>query len=45
MVTIRNVEEAYHIALKEEEKLARKQGQRHRGRSWRRGKAIAQDRV
>ena len=45
MVTIRNVEDAYHIALKEEEKLARKQGQRGRGRSQRRGKAIAQDRV
>jgi hypothetical protein len=33
MVTIRNVEDAYHIALKEEEKLAQKQGQRGRGRS------------
>ena len=28
MVTIRNVEDAYQIALKDEEKLARKQGQR-----------------
>jgi hypothetical protein len=28
MMTIRNVEDAYHIALKAEEKLSRKQGQR-----------------
>jgi hypothetical protein len=41
MVTIRNVEDAYHIALKEEVKLARKQGQRGRGRSQSRGKAVA----
>jgi hypothetical protein len=33
MVTIRNVEDAYQIALKAKEKLARKQGQRGRGRS------------
>ena len=33
MVTIINVEDAYQISLKEEEKLARKQGQRGRGRS------------
>jgi hypothetical protein len=32
MVMIRNVEDAYQIALKAEEKLARKKGQRGRGR-------------
>jgi hypothetical protein len=42
MVTIRNVEDAYQIALKAEEKLARKQGQRGRGRSQSRGKEISQ---
>jgi hypothetical protein len=45
MMTIRNVEDAYHTALKAEEKLARKQSQRGRGRSQRRGKEISQDRV
>jgi hypothetical protein len=45
MMTIRNVEDAYQIALKAEEKLARKQSQRGRGRSQSRGKEIAQDRV
>jgi hypothetical protein len=45
MVTIRNVVDAYQVALKAEEKLARKQGQRGRCRSQRRGKAIAQDKV
>jgi uncharacterized protein YjbK len=33
MVTIKNVEDSYQVALKEEEKLARKKGQRGRGRS------------
>jgi uncharacterized protein YjbK len=33
MIPIRNVEYAYQIALKEEEKLARKKGQRGRCRS------------
>jgi peptidyl-tRNA hydrolase len=33
MVTIRNVEDAYQVSLKAEKKLARKQGQRGRGRS------------
>jgi hypothetical protein len=42
MMTIRNVEDSYQMALKAEEKLARKQGQRGRGRSQSRGKAIAQ---
>jgi hypothetical protein len=33
MVTIINVEDAYQIASKAEEKLAQKQGQRGRGRT------------
>jgi hypothetical protein len=41
MVTIRNVEDAYQIASKAEEKLARKKGQKRIGRSQSRGKAIA----
>jgi hypothetical protein len=45
MMTIRNVEDAYQIAMKAEEKLSRKQGQRVRGRSQARGKTIAQDRT
>jgi hypothetical protein len=45
MVTIKNVEDAYQVALKVEEKLAQNQGQRGIGRSQRRGKEIAQDRV
>jgi hypothetical protein len=44
MAIIRNVEDAYHIALKAEEKLAQKQGQRGRGKSQRRGKEIAHER-
>jgi hypothetical protein len=43
MVTIQTVEDSYHMALKAEEKLSRKQGQRGRGRSQPRGKAVAQD--
>jgi hypothetical protein len=43
MATIRTVEDAYQMALKAEEKLSRKQGQRGRGRSQPRGKAVAQD--
>jgi hypothetical protein len=39
------VEDAYQMALKDEEKLSRKQGQRGRGRSQARGKTIAQDRT
>jgi hypothetical protein len=38
MVTSRMVEDSYHMALKAEEKLSRKQGQRGRGRSQARGK-------
>jgi hypothetical protein len=45
MVMIINVEDAYQIALKAVEKLARKQGQRGRGRSHSRGKSVSQDRV
>jgi hypothetical protein len=45
MVTIRTVEEAYQMALKAEEKLSRRQGQRGRGRSQPRGKAVAQERT
>jgi hypothetical protein len=40
MVTIRTVEDAYQMALKAEEKLSRKQGQRGRGRSQPRGKQL-----
>jgi hypothetical protein len=43
MVTIRTLEDAYQMALKVKEKLSRKQGQRGRGRSQPRGKAVAQD--
>jgi hypothetical protein len=43
MVTIRTVEDAYQMALKAEEKLSHKQGQRGRGRSQPRGKAVAQE--
>jgi hypothetical protein len=43
MVTIRTIEDAYHMALKAEEKLGRKQGQRGRGRSQPRGKSVAQE--
>jgi hypothetical protein len=45
MMTIWTVEDAYQIALKAEEKLSQKQGQRGRGRSQARGKTIAQDRT
>ena len=45
MVTIRTVEDAYHMALKDKEKLSRKQGQRGRGRSQPRGKIVAQERT
>jgi hypothetical protein len=43
MVTIRTVEDAYQMALKAEEKLSHKKGQRGRGRSHPRGKSVAQD--
>jgi hypothetical protein len=44
MVTIRTVEDAYHMALKVEEKLSQKKGQRGRARSQPRGKSVAQER-
>jgi hypothetical protein len=43
MVTIQMVEDSYHMALKAEEKLIRKQSQRGRGRSQPRGKSVTQD--
>jgi hypothetical protein len=43
IVTIRTVEDSYQMALKYEEKLSRKQGQRGRGRSHPKGKSVAQD--
>jgi hypothetical protein len=45
MMTIRNVEYDYHIALKVEEKMSRKQGQRGRGRIQSIGKTIDQHRT
>jgi hypothetical protein len=45
MMTIRNVEDAYQMDLKAEEKLSRKHGQRGRGRSQSRGKTVAQDKT
>jgi hypothetical protein len=38
---IRTVEDAYQIALKEEEKLARKKSQQRKGRSPNKGKGIS----
>jgi hypothetical protein len=40
MMTIRMVEDAYHMDLKAKEKLSRKQGQRGRGKSQARGKSV-----
>ena len=44
MVSIRTVEDAYQMALKDEEKLIHKKGQRGRGRSQPWGKAATQER-
>jgi hypothetical protein len=44
MMSLQNVEDAYQMALKVEEKLIQKQGHKGRGRSQSRGKKIAQDR-
>jgi hypothetical protein len=41
MMTIRNVEDAYLVAMRAEEKLARKQSQRGRGITQSRGKEIS----
>jgi hypothetical protein len=45
MMTLQNVKDSYHMALKFEEKLSQKKGQRGRGRIQARGKTIAQDRT
>jgi hypothetical protein len=45
MKTVRTVEDAYQMALKAEEKLARKKSQQNRGRSLNRGKGVAQDKA
>jgi hypothetical protein len=45
MMTVRTVEDAYQIALKAEEKLARKQSQQNRGRSLNRGKGVSHDKT
>jgi hypothetical protein len=45
MMSMRTVEDAYQIALKVEEKLARKQSQRNRGRSPNKGKGVAHDKA
>jgi hypothetical protein len=45
MMSVRIVEDAYHIALKAEEKLARKQSQKNRGRSPSKGKGVANDKT
>jgi hypothetical protein len=44
METVIIVEDAYHMVLKDEEKLSRKPGQRGRGRSQPKGKSVSQDR-
>jgi hypothetical protein len=43
LATIRTVEDAYQLALKDEEKLSYKQSQKGRGRSHPKGKSVAQD--
>jgi hypothetical protein len=45
MATVRTIEDAYQIALKAEEKLARKQSQQNRGRSLNRGKGVSHDKA
>jgi hypothetical protein len=45
MMTMTTVEDAYHIALKVEEKLARNQSQRNRSRGLNRGKGVVYDRA
>jgi hypothetical protein len=47
MILVRTIEDAYHFVLKEEEKLARKQIQRGRGKSptRNRGKGVTHDRA
>jgi hypothetical protein len=43
METIQTMEDAYQMALKDEEKLSRKKSRRGRGRSQPRGKSVAQE--
>jgi hypothetical protein len=43
MMTLRNLEDSYHMALKAKEKLSQKQDQRGQGRIQSRGKTISQD--
>jgi hypothetical protein len=43
MMTMRTVEDAYQVALKVEEKLARKQSQRNRGKSPNRGRGTTRE--
>ena len=45
MIALRTVEDSYHMALKVEENLSRKKGQRGQGRIQARGKTISQDRT
>jgi hypothetical protein len=44
-MTVRKMEDAYHIVMKEEENLARNQSQQRRGRSLNRGKGISHDKA
>jgi len=44
-MTVKKVEDVYQIALKEEEKLARKKSQQNKGRSLNRGKGVAHDKM
>ena len=45
MMLVRTIEEAYQYALKAEEKLARKQSQRGRGRKPNKGKGVSHDKA
>jgi hypothetical protein len=45
MMTVRIIEDDYQIALKAEEKLARKQSQRSRGRNPNKGKGVGHDKA
>jgi hypothetical protein len=45
MIIVRTVEDAYHIALNEEDKLARKESKRSKGRIMNRGKGIVHDKA
>jgi uncharacterized protein YehS (DUF1456 family) len=45
MMIVKTVEDAYQIALKAKEKLAKKQSQQSRGRSLNRGKGVSHDKT